>query len=168
MTYWSERVYIDLLTNPLWSDGHQGVLDKPEYIFGDSKDCYDRHPSELVTLSFISNQREIVTVSTQDTYKRSSSALNLKFCMPDRNDGVIAWGCAESYFKTGSFKSDEPGFFVLVATKFDLLVLSTATLSSSSPISQLRTIILGILTGDGSLWIGDKHNPRGWFTPSKD
>lgn len=49
-----------------------------------------------------------------------------------------------------------------------MLASSISTLSSSSTISQLRTIGLGILAGDGGLWIGEKHNPMGWFTPSKD
>lgn len=46
--------------------------------------------------------------------------------MLDRNDEVIAWVSAEKYFKTGSFKSDEPGFFESVARKFDLLAPCTS------------------------------------------
>lgn len=40
--------------------------------------------------------------------------------------------------------------------------------SSGSPISQLRTVGLRILAGDGSLWIREKHKPGGWSTTSKD
>ncbi|XXG77495.1 hypothetical protein AAC387_Pa08g1640 [Persea americana] len=35
-------------------------------------------------------------------------------------------------------------------------------------VPQLRTIRLGVLAGDGSAWVGKKHNPRGWLTPSRD
>lgn len=60
LTYSSERVYTDLLTNSPWSDCRQGVLDKPEYIFGDNKIVMIA--SGHVTFSFINSQREIVVV----------------------------------------------------------------------------------------------------------
>lgn len=52
--------------------------------------------------------------------------------------------------------------------KFDMLAPYKIVLSISCNVPQLQTIGLGILSGDSSAWVGSKHNPKGWFTPSQD
>lgn len=99
-----EQLYRDLLENSIWSDGRQGSLKKPYYIFGDSGDCEERHSTEHITFSFIHFIGETIIVSTELTYKRGSFVLSLKLTIPARDDGQIAWGTRECTFKTGIFQ----------------------------------------------------------------
>lgn len=48
----------------------------------------------------------------------------------------------------------------------DALEPSSFQAVRDSPISQLRTVGLGIFTNDGGGWVEDKHLSRGWFYPS--
>ena len=98
-----EQLYRDLLVNSIWSDGHQGSLKKPYYIFGDRGDCEERHSTEHITFSFIHSSGETITVSTEHAYKRGSFSLSLKLTTPARNDGQIAWETGERTFKTCIF-----------------------------------------------------------------
>lgn len=88
--------------------------------------------------------------------------------MQARDDSKVAWGSTKKFFKTGSFKHEETGFIETPATKFDFLAPSYFIFPPGAHVSQLRTIGLGILAKDGIAWIGEKHNRRGWFTPSRD
>lgn len=59
-----EQLYRDILINVVWSDGRQGSLKKPDYIFGDSSDFEERHSTVHITFSFVHSTRETITVST--------------------------------------------------------------------------------------------------------
>ena len=45
----TEQLYRDILINAVWSDGRQGSLREPDYIFGDSGDCEERHSTKHIT-----------------------------------------------------------------------------------------------------------------------
>ena len=94
----TKHLYWDILINTVWSDGRQGSLRKPDYIFGAGSDCEKRHSTEHITFSFVHSTRETITVSIEHTYKRGSFALSLKQTIPARDENKIAWGIGECNF----------------------------------------------------------------------
>ena len=71
----TEQLYCDILISAIWSDGHQGSLKKPDYVFGDSSDCKERRSTKHITFSFVDTTGETITLSTKHTYKRGPSTL---------------------------------------------------------------------------------------------
>lgn len=71
MTYLrTEQLYCDILISGVWSDGRQGSLRKPDYVFSDSSDCEEHHSTEQITFSFVDTTGKIIIVSTEHTYIR--------------------------------------------------------------------------------------------------
>eukprot|EP00268_Persea_americana_P004846 TRINITY_DN11574_c0_g2_i2.p1 TRINITY_DN11574_c0_g2~~TRINITY_DN11574_c0_g2_i2.p1 ORF type:complete len:161 (+),score=8.87 TRINITY_DN11574_c0_g2_i2:1220-1702(+) len=95
---------------------------------------------------------------TEHTYRRGSSALALKPTTIARDDSKIDWGIGERTFKTGIFHNNAPGFQESVTAKFDMLAPCRTILFVGCNVPQLRTIRLGVLSSDGSAWVGKKHN----------
>ncbi|XXG76758.1 hypothetical protein AAC387_Pa08g1047 [Persea americana] len=107
----TKQLYHNILISGVWSDRNQGSLKKPDYVFGDSSDCKERHSTKHITFSFVDTKGETITVSTKHTYRRGSSALVLKLTKTTRDDSYkIAWGTGERTFKTGIFQYNVPGF----------------------------------------------------------
>lgn len=124
----TEQLYRNILISDVWSDRNRGSFKKPDYVFGGRSDYKEHHSTEHIT-SFVDTTVETITVSTEHTYRRGSSALALETTTAARDDSKIAWGTGERTFKTGIFQYNAPGFQESAIAKFDMLASCGTVLS---------------------------------------